>query len=86
MQNYKKYIIQTNNLAKNDKIQRNNLSEFDKIQRNNALEGLSLVVSDADEVPRRTEGRPGDVEPGAAREELVGVLARLQELHQLPEP
>lgn len=32
---YKKDIIQTNNLLKNDKIQRNNLVISDKIQGNN---------------------------------------------------
>ena len=31
------------------------------------------------------EGIPGDVEPAVAGEELVGVLADLQELHELPE-
>ena len=34
---------------------------------------------------RRGEGRPGDVEPAVAGEELVGALVRLQELHEAVE-
>jgi hypothetical protein len=47
MQRYKKDIIQTNNLSKNDKIQGKKSSKVDKIQRNNADgdRGLSLVTS-----------------------------------------
>ena len=40
---------------------------------------LLLVIPDADEAAGRSEGVPGDVEPICAGEELVGVLARLQE-------
>ena len=40
---------------------------------------LSLVVPDADEAAGRSEGVPGDVKPGGGGEELVGILARLQE-------
>ena len=40
---------------------------------------LLLVVPDADEAAGRGEGVPGDVKPGGGGEELVGVLARLEE-------
>ena len=40
---------------------------------------MLLVVPDADEVAGRGEGVPRDVKPTRAGEELVGVLARLQE-------
>ena len=43
---------------------------------------LFTVVPDADEVAGRGEGRPGDVEPAVAGEQLVGALIRLQELHE----
>ena len=43
---------------------------------------ISAVVSEADEVARRGEGAPGDVEPGGARQELVGVGAGLKECHE----
>ena len=37
-------------------------------------------------MPGRAEGIPGDVEPAVAGEELVGVFAGLQKLHERPEP
>ena len=42
----------------------------------------SLVVPDADVMPRDAEGVPGDVEPAIAGEELVGVGVCLQEIDQ----
>ena len=42
----------------------------------------SLVVPDADVMPRDAEGAPGDVEPAIADEELVGVGVCLQEIDQ----
>ena len=42
----------------------------------------SLVVPDADVMPRDAEGTPGDVEPAIAREELVGVRRGLEEIHE----
>ena len=44
---------------------------------------LSFVVPDADVVAGWLEGVPGDVEPGAAGEELVGVFPRLQEIDKV---
>ena len=41
-----------------------------------------LIISDSDLVAGRAEGRPRDVEPGAAREQLVGVFPRLEKVHQ----
>ena len=43
---------------------------------------LLLVVIDADEVAGWSEGRPGDVEPAGAGEELVGQGVGLQERDQ----
>ena len=43
---------------------------------------LLLVVIDADEVAGRSEGRPGDVEPTGAGEELVGKDLGFQERDQ----
>ena len=42
----------------------------------------SAVVAEADEVSGLGEGVPGDVEPGGARQELVGVGAGLKECHE----
>ena len=42
----------------------------------------SLVIADFDVVTGSGEGVPGDVKPAIARQELVGVFAFLQELHQ----
>jgi len=43
---------------------------------------LSFVIAEADEVAGLGEGDPGDVEPGGARQELVGVGAGLEEIHE----
>ena len=43
------------------------------------------IVPDADIVAGLGEGDPGDVEPAVAGEELVGVGAFLEKLHQIPE-
>ena len=43
---------------------------------------ILLVVADADLAAGRAEGRPGNVEPARAREQLVGVLALLQEVDE----
>ena len=42
----------------------------------------SAVVAEADEVSGLGEGVPGDVEPGGARQELVGVRRGLEEIHE----
>lgn len=42
----------------------------------------SLIVPDADVMPRDAEGVPRDVEPAIAGEELVGVGVCLQEIYQ----
>jgi len=42
----------------------------------------SLVVPDADVMPRDAEGVPGDVEPAIARQQLVGIGAGLEEIHE----
>ena len=42
----------------------------------------SLVVPDADVMPRDAEGVPRDVEPAIAGEELVGELVSLEEIDQ----
>ena len=42
----------------------------------------SLVVPDADVMPRDAEGVPRDVEPAGARQQLVGVGVCLQEIDQ----
>ena len=39
-----------------------------------------LIVIDPDEVARRGEGVPGDVEPAVASEELVGELPGFEEI------
>ena len=41
---------------------------------------VSLIVIDPDEMAGRGEGVPGDVEPAAAGEELVGELPGLEEI------
>ena len=43
---------------------------------------LSFVIAKADEVAGLGEGGPGDVEPGGARQQLVGVGAGLEEIHE----
>ena len=43
---------------------------------------LSFVVSDSDEVPRRAELVPGDVEPVRTGEELVGEGVTAEEVDQ----
>ena len=48
------------------------------------LFGLS-VVPDADVVAGRGKGCPGDVEPGGGSEELVGVGARAEVVHEAVE-
>ena len=42
----------------------------------------SLVVPDANVMPRDAEGVPRDVEPAIAGEELVGVRRGLEEIHE----
>ena len=42
----------------------------------------SLVVPDADVMPRDAEGVPRYVEPAIAREQLVGELVSLEEVDQ----
>ena len=42
----------------------------------------SAVVAEADEVAGLGEGVPGDVEPGGARQQLVGVRRGLEECHE----
>ena len=42
----------------------------------------SLVVPDADVMPRGAEGVPRYVEPAIAREELVGEFVSLEEIHK----
>ena len=42
----------------------------------------SLVVPDADVMPRDAEGTPRYVEPAIAREELVGEFVSLEEIYQ----
>ena len=42
----------------------------------------SLVVPDADVMPRDAEGVPGDVEPAIAREKLVGEFVSLEEIYE----
>ena len=42
----------------------------------------SSIVPDADIVAGRGEGIPGDVQPARARQELVGVLPLLEEVHE----
>ena len=43
---------------------------------------FSLVVPNPDEVPGIGEGRPGDVEPAGAGQQLVGIVAGVEEVHQ----
>ena len=43
---------------------------------------ISAVISEADEVAGLGEGIPGDVEPGGARQQLVGIGAGLEEIHE----
>jgi hypothetical protein len=43
---------------------------------------ISSVVAEADEVAGLGEGAPGDVEPGGARQQLVGVRRGLEEIHE----
>ena len=45
----------------------------------------SFVITDADIVAGLGERIPGDVEPAVAGEELVGVLADFEELHESSE-
>ena len=43
---------------------------------------ILAVIAEADEVAGLGEGVPGDVEPGGARQELVGVRRGLEEIHE----
>jgi len=43
---------------------------------------LLFVVPEADEVAGVGEGRPGDVEPAGAGQQLVGIVAGVEEVHQ----
>ena len=46
---------------------------------------LLLVVTEADEMAGRSEGRPGDVEPAGAGQELVGIFTTAEERDQTVE-
>ena len=46
---------------------------------------LLLVVTEADEMAGRGEGRPGDVEPAGAGQELVGIFTTAEERDQTVE-
>ena len=43
---------------------------------------ISAVVAETDEVAGLGEGAPGDVEPGGARQQLIGIGAGLEEIHE----
>jgi hypothetical protein len=43
---------------------------------------LLFVIADADEVARRTEGTPRNVEPAVACQELVGMFTGAKEIDQ----
>jgi len=43
---------------------------------------ISSVVAEADEVAGRGEGIPGYVEPARARQQLIGIGAGLEEIHE----
>ena len=43
---------------------------------------FSFVVPNSDVVARRAKGCPGDVEPAGAGQQLVGIRAGAEEIHQ----
>ena len=43
---------------------------------------MLFIVPEADEVAGGGEGRPGDVEPAGGGQQLVGIIAGAEEVHQ----